>query len=853
MPTSNKHLRRCRRCRAAGHNRARCPLPDAPVLPAGPSTPRAVAFAQVSSSAPRASSPHVVDLKIAHTTPWSGVTGNGPKASATPLYHYYHHLPPLNSRASRPMDLPTRGLPHVTFVSPVVPVAVIEQTKQWYKFLWKKWQALRAHLRPKQPNRLAGQAALTRPLFAPGLPTKAIASAPLKREPFKRWPLFWKLAAPAAAALILIVSPLSAKSYYRNVSANVSQVMAESVSGFKSLVQVTTALKNGELEAGRAANEKALHHFTLASAALGSKHRLLQGVVGTLPGVGADLASGQHLIRAGENISLGNTALLKIAGASTADKTLPLTARLNTALVAASQAAPAYRQALFHLKAVDAGIIPVDYQASFQGLVTIFEQALRDLEQLSALRGSLAEIFGLAGQRRYLVIFQNPHELRPTGGFMGSYAVVDVKDGRIKNLTIPPGGTYDVQGQLNAHVEPPRPLLITNKRWEFQDANWFPDFPTTAEKILWFYRRSRSVTADGVIAVNATVLERLLGIIGPVELPERRLTISAGNALATLQEVIETGSEKKLRRPKQILSDLAGELMQTLANLPPSSALPLAGEFNSALQEKEIQIYLADSDAETAIRSAGWGGNVIPTRAPQDYLMVVNTNLQGGKSDALIDQAISHQAVVAPDGSITNTVTITRAHRGASINGLYGQTNIDYLRLYVPEESTLVSARGFTWPPEQAFRSPEPWYAKDDLLQAVETEIGFDDMSGTKITSEFGKYAFGNWVVTEPGTVSEVRFTYRLPFAAFASAAGTGVTGWKQALALSPQTSRYQLVLQRQSGAKSAFSSEIIYPDNWRPTWSDGPSRRLAQNGLHIDDQPLTADTAWSVLMENAK
>ena len=40
--------------------------------------------------------------------------------------------------------------------------------------------------------------------------------------------------------------------------------------------------------------------------------------------------------------------------------------------------------------------------------------------------------------------------------------------------------------------------------------------------------------------------------------------------------------------------------------------------------------------------------------------------------------------------------------------------------------------------------------------------IGIDNKTGTRITAEFGKTVFGNWVTTNPGGESEIYFIYKL-------------------------------------------------------------------------------------------
>ena len=563
----------------------------------------------------------------------------------------------------------------------------------------------------------------------------------------------------------------------------------------------------------------------------------------------SEIKSRQRLITAGQEISLGNTYLIKgLSEVRTASSTI--TKNLGLLGSHLTFSLPHYQTALIDLNKVDSDVLPFEYQNTFKEFRILFNAYVGDLEKTAKLNSAVQEIFGGQGLRRYLLVFQNSAELRPTGGFMGSFALLDIKDGEVVKIDIPAGGTYDLQGQLTEYVEPPTPLLLANKRWEFQDANWFPDFPASAKKILWFYRHSRNLTADGVIAINASVLNRLLSIIGPIAEENRNVVISKENALDTIQNIVEYGPEKKENKPKQILSDLAPMFINNFKKMKTGEILPMLANLQEALQQKEIQSYFTDTATENTIKEFGWSGEILTTNPNQDYLFVVNTNIQGQKSDARIKQTISHQAMVQPDGTILDSVVISREHTGQAEEKLYGQTNIDYLRIYVPAGSELVRASGFIWPAEQSFKAPESWYTKDAMLDSLEKEINIDDKSGTRITSEFGKTAFANWIITEPGQTSQIQFIYKLPFKAWEQPEETGLNNLAKIFQSENPSSKYQLLVQKQSGITSKFDSQTIYPEGWSPIWQNGDGVTLATNGAAINSTELNNDKIWSLVMK---
>ena len=813
MPNLKKtQLRRCALCQKAGHNKTTCP--------------EAIALADSN------------------------------KTVRSPLKFFVHHVNYNNHKSSHLLNLKEHKNNQYEDIQPVAPAERQEKNKDFYFY---------HDLSPKKSSA---------PIFVPKLEIKKppppapqkdqkchaeLVSASRSRNKFgmtikKLTDKIQKIAHPkhlaAAAALILIIIfvPGNARTYYFDLKSTANKIADNSTVGFSALQDSTSALMNGDIEQAQISLTDALQNFDRAVNVLNSEHRFLQKIISAVPILNNAIQSRQKLVVAGQEISLGNTYLLKgLSDIRVSSSTI--TKNLATLGDHLKFALPHYQTAVAKLNQVDSDVLPLEYQSTFKEFRVLFKAFAGDLENMAKLNSAVQEIFGGKGLRRYLLIFQNPAELRPTGGFAGSFALIDIKDGNLVKMDIPAGGSYDLQGQLSEYVIPPTPLLLANKRWEFQDANWWPDFPASAKKMLWFYRHSRNLTADGVIAINADVLNRILAIIGPVAEQNRDLIISKSNAIATIQDIVEFGPEKKANKPKQILSDLAPLFIDSFKKMKPQEVLPMLANLEESLQAKEIQAYFTDINAQNTVKEFGWNGEVADINNGQDYLFAVNTNIQGQKSDAKIKQTISHQAVVQMDGSILDSVVISREHTGQPGEKLYGQNNIDYLRLYVPEGSELVRASGFTWPDEQKFRAPENWYEKDQMLAAVEKEVGIDSQSGTRVTNEFGKTVFANWIITEPGQTSQVQFIYKLPFRAWNNTGDSAISGWAKIFQSETPASKYQLITQRQSGIASNFDSQIIYPDGWAPVWQDGEGMTLAANGAAIKTNELNRDKIWSLVM----
>lgn len=665
-----------------------------------------------------------------------------------------------------------------------------------------------------------------------------------------------KFAASFAVALVLITLPFPAIGYYKKIQRTQEQVISQSTNAFFALQASTIAALQSDLVGAQNDLNTALAAFTTAQDIVDKEHTVLQYVAGLVPMLGDQVRSRQHVLLAGHHLALGNTYLVKGIDAATKNNEAPLPERMNILRVHLKSAMPQYEKALDDLGHIDPKAIPVEYQQSFAEFKLLFAAFIDDMQDLADLIDVMNIVFGAEDFKRYLLVFQNHHEIRPTGGFMGSFAILDVQKGKIEKIEVPPGGTYDLQGQLDAYVKPPLPLQLVAGRWEFQDANWFPDFAASAEKMEWFYEHGRKTSVDGVIAINASVLERFLRVIGPVSTSDKYdLLLDADSALTQIQHTVEAGADKKANKPKLIISELLSQFLGGVKDLSKVELLQILSELHDAAEKKEIQVYMNDKAIQDKLRNFGWTGEIAKTPPTQDYLMVVNTNLQGQKSDARIKQEISYAVTVGDDGSVIGETKVKRTHTGKPNEVFYGGMNINYLRLFVPEGAELIDASGFTYPPDSAFHVPEDWYQEDADIKKHEQEVGMHVGSGTRVTKEFGKTVFGNWMMVEPGKEVEVVFTYKLPFKIVLDTPipTEGLTALKERILDShDKPSRYSLLVQKQSGVESALHVRMTYPENWQPVWKLSEDTLLQQHTA-THDSVLDSDTAIGIIMEKLK
>lgn len=620
----------------------------------------------------------------------------------------------------------------------------------------------------------------------------------------------WRVVAGLVVLLVAVSLPAGAVNMAKSLGASWTTAEERGLSALSGIESVLTADEASRADGWRRVSRE----LELTDQALNEVNAVAVAVSKAIPQTSQYYDAARKLIYAGEEASRAGELLSKgLVRAMETRATYPIE-RLELFAVYLDEARPHIALALEHIHAIDAAKLPPDMQVKVAEAEELLDAVDASVTELTDLYELMIPMLGRDHQRRYLLVFQNPSELRPTGGFMGSIADIIIDRGELKKIFVPGGGPYDLQAQLTARVAPPEPLSLIASRWEFQDANWFPDFPSAAEKIRWFWSKAGQPTVDGVISVNAPVVIELLKVTGPIDMPEYGKTITAENFMLETQKAVEVEYDREENKPKKFIGDLMPKLMERLKDSDNEQWLALANVMIDALERKDIQIALSNEDEEAKVEALGWNGRL--KDAPGDSLAVIGANIAGQKTDLVIDESVRVETDIGTDGRITNTVTVTRTHHGVKGEPFYGVNNVTYLRLYAPEGSELLAADGFS-PPDQALFDEVPDYERPDAdLGALVKKKG-KGPGGADITNEFGRTAFGGWVQVDVGETVVTTFTYRLPFTAFdlARKLSRGIDDPRAEAA-------YIMLYTSQSGKPDrAIQVEINYPDNWQTSWSN--------------------------------
>jgi sortase (surface protein transpeptidase) len=326
--------------------------------------------------------------------------------------------------------------------------------------------------------------------------------------------------------------------------------------------------------------------------------------------------------------------------------------------------------------------------------------------KLPALRGAvdallvLPDLLGANGPRQYLLLAQNREELRPTGGYIGTAGLVRIHAGRIEYQEFGSSAAYDLPP--DRLVRPPAPLAryLRSSYWQLRDANWWPDFPSSAEQMAYFFNTLRPERLDGVIAFDQRALELLLAQTGPVFVPEYGETLTSENLQERLDFYVHAnpGRDNEFAR-KAFVGAAAATVLERLTSAPPERLRAYLDAVSEALAGKHLVVYLGDSGAAQLAAELNWDGHLY--QGPGDYVYPVHANLSPNKLDPYIERATRYTVdlTAAPPRA---RLTLELANRWDPAQPAPWPTTQyrDYLRVYVPYESTLAAASGFDDPIE---------------------------------------------------------------------------------------------------------------------------------------------------------
>jgi hypothetical protein len=286
------------------------------------------------------------------------------------------------------------------------------------------------------------------------------------------------------------------------------------------------------------------------------------------------------------------------------------------------------------------------------------------LEAAAGLARHLPTFLGEGGTRRYFFGAQNPAELRGTGGLLGAYTIMTVREGHLRM------GTFRDTSTLSDVDEIPPPNEDYARLYDqyggagfWKNINMTPDFPSAAAAIERLYEEVEGVELDGAILADPQALSFLMEVTGPIRDPRTGRLLEAGDVVPFLaNEAYSVYTETAER--KRILGALAGTILDRYLSGDWEDPYAAVDALVRAVGGGHILLHSGDPGVQEALERAGIAGRLLPP--PGDHLAVVVNNAGGNKMDFYARRTMRYVIRLLPDGEGVGNFDVRYLNEGPS-------------------------------------------------------------------------------------------------------------------------------------------------------------------------------------------
>jgi len=270
------------------------------------------------------------------------------------------------------------------------------------------------------------------------------------------------------------------------------------------------------------------------------------------------------------------------------------------------------------------------------------------LDAARPLWDRLPDMLGASGARNYVVAFLNPAEQHYSGGTPLTFAPMSFHEGELVK-----------RAPLNQVADPEAFQPVTWKRvwgnsfhrgnapYRLTASTTPPSWSVAGEELLRAWKQAKGRHMHGVVALDVVALQRLVGIVGPMQVPGFG-TLDGSNLterlIGSYDELTSLEAFQERNRGEAELMTTFQDSLLDKTNLP--SKVRTLGE---AARQRHFAMYLRDPDAQAAVEGLGLDGDLSDT--PHDYIGVFNQAVSGLKSDYWQRRTVTSDVRLAPDGS----------------------------------------------------------------------------------------------------------------------------------------------------------------------------------------------------------
>jgi len=255
--------------------------------------------------------------------------------------------------------------------------------------------------------------------------------------------------------------------------------------------------------------------------------------------------------------------------------------------------------------------------------LSVFYLSFRVLEFFKPFLPFTNYLLGVNKPTSYLILLGNDTEMRANGGFAGSYAKLTLSTKRLEFLNprvlefspkITFHDIYVPNGQLGGHVTPPEPIqqAFGHGTWELANADWEPDFPTSATNIRWFLEKGKEINPDILTIINLSTIKQVLNLVGSFYVPEYSAQITPDNLYLFLQGKTEVGFFPGSTQKRDTLTAVGQALIRKAKGLSFIKKIKIAQILYTDIINQNIVVHSTNLSFQTLLEQKKLAGVLSP-------------------------------------------------------------------------------------------------------------------------------------------------------------------------------------------------------------------------------------------------
>ncbi len=412
---------------------------------------------------------------------------------------------------------------------------------------------------------------------------------------------------------------------------------------------------------------------------------------------------------------------------------------------------------------------------------------------------ALPKILGFEGEQKYLILFQNNMELRPGGGFIGSYGILDIDQGKVGKLEV--HDVYDADGRMKTHIEPPFGLRRYGgvSHGFLRDASFEVDFTNTAAAAARILNLETGEKVQGVIAVDTNFVKNILSAIGPVEVVDYKEKVDAENFYILTQKHAEDNFFPGSTQKKDFLRALLNSMLTQVSENKDIAYFNLLKSAEKSARERHLLFAFSDPQVQRVFTVNNLSGNLLDKRVAEDNtvldsLSVIDANIGGNKANYYLKRNILQSVIINAGGGIEETAVVTYENTSKK-DSVFGGDYKNYVRFVLPRGANLQTVKidNVVTPTTSAILTTSIFTSKS-FVPPPELEIEATKVGEKEVVAFF--------MIVPVGAKKDVAITYTIP----------------QSVNTNSPVFGYDLRLFKQPGTdEDPFTFSLAYPGKYGP------------------------------------